>query len=121
MPVGVPKTMSAAAERQGDETRVVALFDAKQNATLSFSARARDNIAHIGRRRNGFAGDLEDHVSGRETVIGGNARGVDPGDHDAFRASIRHTRSRSQREAELADISVIVTAFGVGPRLFGVR
>ena len=120
MPVGVPKTISAAAERQGDETRVVTFFHAKQNATLSFSTRAREDIANIGRCRNGFAGNLKDHISGRETVIGGDACRVDPGDHDTFGARSSHTRSRGQCEAELADVSIIVTVFDAGPCLFGV-
>jgi len=49
MPAGVPKLISAADKRQGDEPRVVTLFHAKQNAALSFSARTSDHIAHVGR------------------------------------------------------------------------
>ena len=86
MPVGVPKTMSAAAKRQGNEPCVVTLFHAKQNAALSFGARTGDHVPHIIRRRNGFACDLENHISGRETVIGGNARGVHASNHDSFGA-----------------------------------
>jgi hypothetical protein len=50
MPAGVPKSISTADKRQGDEPCVVTFFDAKQNAALSFGARTRDHIAHVGWR-----------------------------------------------------------------------
>ena len=76
--------MSAAADWQGDEAGVVTRFHPYQHGAFTFRARACDYVAHVGRRRNGFAGNFQDHVAGGKAVIGGDARGIDPGDRHAF-------------------------------------
>lgn len=64
-----PKRVSAAAHWQGNKARVVTLFHSNQHAALSFRTRARNNVAYVGRRRNGFAGDLKNYVASRESVV----------------------------------------------------
>ena len=67
------KLLSAAAKRQGDKARVVTLLHADQHAALAFRSRAGDDIAHIGRRRNRFAGNFHDDIACREAMVGGHA------------------------------------------------
>jgi hypothetical protein len=58
------KLLSAAAKRQGDKARIVTLLHPHQHAALALCSRAGDDILYIGRGRNRFAGNFDDHVAG---------------------------------------------------------
>jgi hypothetical protein len=58
-------------------------------------------FANLSRGRNSLAADFENDVTNLEAMLGGNATGVDSGDHHALIAGTPHFAAGRQREAEL--------------------
>ncbi len=70
MPAGRPQSrVSAATERQRDESRVIALLHPDQDGALALGPRRCNDLAHIRWRGDGFPGNLENDVTCREPVI----------------------------------------------------
>ena len=103
---------SAVADRQRDEAGVVTRLHPHQTVRLP-SVRALPITLRTSAASNRLAGDFEDHVAGREAVVGGDTGGIDAGDHHAFAAGARDARGRRQREAELAEIGAVVVVLSV--------
>ena len=102
MPAERPIRVRRVPSRTATNSRPFARLHAQQHRVLAVLLRASlIALAHIGRRGDLLAADLEDDVAGLEAVLGGRAVGIDIGDDDAVLAAAGDLIGRRKRQAEL--------------------
>src|SRR6266496_4024499 len=88
-----------------------------ENGALAAAAGIRHRLANFVRAGDALAGDIEDHVSGAETLRRARSVGLDLRHHDTLGARARDLVGRSKREAETRNVAagvVAISAVGLG-------
>src|SRR6185369_4948358 len=99
---------STASERNREEPGVLTRLHAQQDRSLAARARIREGLADFVRARHALAGNIEDDVSGAESVRGGRTVRIDLGHHDTLAAGARDLARRSERKAQARHLGAAV-------------
>src|SRR3954454_6038704 len=104
-----------ASDGNREEARVVAGFDAQQDRPFAAGPRIRESLAHLLRRGDALACDVENDIAVLKALRGRRAVGIDLRNDDTVRACACNLARRSKRKTELRNVgAVVVTIAGRG-------